>query len=261
MFLSPEGDHYRTCLIHTLEVAQIARTIAPVLRLNEDLVEAMSLGHDLRHTPFGYAGEEALDEVYPGGFKHNEQRLRVVEVLKNDGQGLSLTWEVRDGILKHSKTRAVSLVCSLHELPLTSEGQVVRWSDIVAYVNHDIDDAVRGGLVKEDELPKKALLVLGKTHRERINCMVRDIVIESFGKPWVTMSDPVREATEQLREFLFERVYFGPEQTLDREKARVLVRSPFSFFTEKPEILRGMIPVGGREMKTWEEWDVILFPV
>jgi dGTPase len=238
VFLSPEGDHYRTRLTHTLEVSQIARTIARALRLNEDLVEAISLGHDLGHTPFGHAGEEALDEAYHGGFKHNEQSLRVVEVLENEGKGLNLTWEVRDGILKHSKTRSMSLQCVPAELPSTLEGQVVRFADIIAYVNHDIDDALRSGIIEEGELPQEAIAVLGKTHRERINCMVQDMVRESFGHPWVRMSDPVRQATETLREFLFRRVYFGPEQGAEREKAKLLVKSLFSFFVEKPAVLR-----------------------
>lgn len=237
VFLSPEGDHYRTRLTHTLEVSQIARTLARALRLNEDLVEAISLGHDLGHTPFGHAGEEALDEVYGGGFKHNEQSLRVVDVLENEGQGLNLTWEVRDGILKHSKTRVMSLTPS-PDLPATLEGQVVRFADIIAYVNHDVDDALRSGIIRESELPQDALAVLGQTHRERINRMVQDMVRTSFGHPWVKMSDPVREATEKLREFLFQRVYFGPEQEAEREKAKRLVKTLFSFFVEHPVLLR-----------------------
>ncbi|MGQ9746863.1 MAG: deoxyguanosinetriphosphate triphosphohydrolase [Candidatus Caldatribacteriaceae bacterium] len=238
VFLSPEGDHYRTRITHTLEVSQIARTIARALRLNEDLVEAISLGHDLGHTPFGHAGEEALDEVRQEGFKHNEQSLRVVEVLENNGQGLNLTWEVRDGILKHSKTRSMSLQCAPADLPSTLEGQVVRLADIIAYVNHDIDDALRGGVIEEKELPKEAVEILGKTHRERINCMVRDIIEESFGHPWVRMSDQIRQATEILREFLFTRVYFGPEQDLERKKAKRLVKLLFSLFMENPDLLR-----------------------
>lgn len=238
VFLSPEGDHYRTRLTHTLEVSQIARTIARALRLNEDLVEAISLGHDLGHTPFGHAGEEALDEAYKGGFRHNEQSLRVVEVLEGEGKGLNLTWEVRDGILKHSKTHSMSLEGAPSDLPLTLEGQVVRLADIIAYVNHDVDDALRSGILKEEELPGEAIVVLGKTHRERINCMVQDMVQESFGHPFVRMSNRVRQATETLREFLFQRVYFGSEQRREREKAKLLVKSLFSFFMENPAILR-----------------------
>lgn len=237
VFLSPEGDHYRTRLTHTLEVSQIARTIARALRLNEDLVEAISLGHDLGHTPFGHAGEEALNEIHPQGFRHNEQSLRVVDKLERDGKGLNLTWEVRDGIVKHSKTRVMCLVAEPQDLPATLEGQVVRWADIIAYVNHDIDDALRARVIQFEELPKGAIAILGETHRQRINTMVRDIVLESFDQPSIRMSDPVREATETLRAFLFERVYFGPEQWHEREKAKRLVKHLYEFFFEHPEIL------------------------
>lgn len=237
VFLSPEGDHYRTRLTHTLEVSQIARTIARALRLNEDLVEAISLGHDLGHTPFGHAGEEALNEIHPGGFKHNEQSLRVVDYLERDGEGLNLTWEVRDGIVKHSKTHLACLTASPEDLPATLEGQVVRWADVIAYVNHDIDDALRARVIRFEELPKNAIAVLGETHRERINTMVWDIVVESFDRPEVRMSERVQEATETLRNFLFERVYFGPEQWQEREKAKRLVKHLYEFFAEHPEVL------------------------
>jgi|UniRef100_A0A7V3YHE8 dGTPase len=237
VFLSPEGDHYRTRLTHTLEVSQIARTIARALRLNEDLVEAISLGHDLGHTPFGHAGEEALNEIHPGGFKHNEQSLRVVDYLERDGEGLNLTWEVRDGIVKHSKTHLACLTASPEDLPATLEGQVVRWADVIAYVNHDIDDALRARVIRFEELPKNAIAVLGETHRERINTMVWDIVVESFDRPEVRMSEQVQEATETLRNFLFERVYFGPEQWQEREKAKRLVKHLYEFFAEHPEVL------------------------
>ncbi|MGQ9622448.1 MAG: deoxyguanosinetriphosphate triphosphohydrolase [Candidatus Caldatribacteriaceae bacterium] len=248
VFLSPEGDHYRTRLTHTLEVAQIARTIARALRLNEDLVEAISLGHDLGHTPFGHAGEEALNEVHPGGFKHNEQSLRVVDFLERDGEGLNLTFEVRDGIVKHSKTRLMDFAAFSLDLPATLEGQVVRWADIVAYVNHDIDDALRACVIRPEELPQKAISLLGKTHRERINTMVRDIILESFDCPGIRMSEPVKEATETLRNFLFERVYFGPEQWEEREKAKRLVKHLYEFFLVHPEILeKEYAPAQGRK--------------
>jgi len=238
VFLSPEGDHYRTRLTHTLEVAQIARTVARALRLQEDLVEAISLGHDLGHTPFGHAGEEALNEVLqPQGFRHNEQSLRVVDFLEKDGKGLNLTWEVREGIAKHSKTWAEDLVFSAEELPSTPEGQVVRWADVVAYVNHDIDDALRGKVIKENELPASALEVLGYTHRERIDRMVKDLVLNSFNQPLVKMSKEVREATEVLRRFLFERVYLSERQKAERDKAKGLVKELYRFFLEHPDIL------------------------
>ena len=238
VFLSPEGDHYRTRLTHTLEVAQIARTVARALRLQEDLVEAISLGHDLGHTPFGHAGEDALNEVLqPQGFRHNEQSLRVVDFLEKDGKGLNLTWEVREGIVKHSKTLAQELVFSPEELPSTLEGQVVRWADVVAYVNHDIDDALRGKIITEDELPARALQVLGNTHRERIDRMVKDLVLNSFDQPVVEMSEEVREATEILRRFLFDRVYLSEEQRAERDKAQRLVKELYCFFVQNPDIL------------------------
>jgi dGTPase len=237
VFLSPEGDHYRTRLTHTLEVSQISRTIARGLRLNEDLTEAISLGHDLGHTPFGHAGEEALREIHPGGFKHNEQSLRVVEFIERDGKGLNLTWEVRDGILRHSKTRDLNMEkVSKENLPQTLEGQVVRWSDMIAYVNHDIDDAIRAGVITQDDLPQDCLEVLGKSHRERINRMVKDVILNSVEKSPVTMSIPVRNATQELRKFLFDTVYFGEYQQLEREKAKRLIKELYQFFLENLDI-------------------------
>ncbi|MCX6089585.1 MAG: deoxyguanosinetriphosphate triphosphohydrolase [Candidatus Atribacteria bacterium] len=250
VFLSPEGDHYRTRLTHTLEVSQISRTIARGLRLNEDLVEAISLGHDLGHTPFGHAGEEALQEVHPGGFKHNLQSLRVVEVLENSGRGLNLTWEVRDGIARHSKTRDMSLVCTSDDLPATLEGQVVRWADVIAYVNHDIDDAIRAGVIRDQDLPVECVLALGRTHRDRIDQMVKDIIIESYHTPFVLMSATVREATETLRRFMFEKVYFGDHQLAEREKAKRLIKELYSFFSSRPDILKDeyLFPFEEREI-------------
>lgn len=238
VFLSPEGDHYRTRLTHTLEVSQISRTIARGLRLNEDLTEAISLGHDLGHTPFGHAGEEALQEIHPGGFKHNEQSLRVVDFIERDGRGLNLTWEVRDGIFRHSKTRDMNMEnISTENLPQTLEGQVVRWSDMIAYVNHDIDDAIRAGVITQDDLPLDCLKILGKTHRERIDRMVKDIILTSIEKSPVTMSIPVRNATQELRKFLFETVYFGKYQHIEREKAKRLIKELYQFFLENLNIL------------------------
>ncbi len=238
VFLSPEGDHYRTRLTHTLEVAQIARTIARALRLNEDLTEAIALGHDLGHTPFGHAGEEALNEVYPEGFRHNEQSLRVVDLLERGGQGLNLTWEVRNGILKHSKTYSNTLLCSEEDLPATLEGQVVRLADVIAYVNHDIDDALRAGLIREAELPKKSIAILGSTHRQRIDHMVKDVVLNSIGSNRIAMSQETRKATEELRSFLFQRVYFSGEQVKVRSKAKRLIKDLYFFFLEHPDFFQ-----------------------
>ena len=197
VFLTPMGDHYRTRLTHTLEVSQVARTLARSLRLNEDLTEASALGHDLGHTPFGHIGESTLNRLLPGGFRHNEQSLRVAERLENDGQGLNLCRETLDGILNHS---------GQHE-PKTLEGWCVRRADRIAYINHDIDDAIRGGILKPFELPRRCLSVLGETHGERIDTMIRDIVTTSADQPFVRMSAEVQQASDELRAFLFEYVY------------------------------------------------------
>ena len=210
VFIDPEEDHYRTRLTHTLEVAQIARTISRALRLNEDLTEAIALGHDLGHTPFGHAGEAALDEVYrefvPGGrFRHSEQSLRVVDVLEKRGLGLNLTYEVRDGILHHSKGQAdLSLET---KGPHTLEGRVVKISDRVAYINHDIDDAIRAGIITERDLPEGAVGVLGKSHSARIGAMVTNIIERSHDLREIGMTDEFRRATDQLKDFLFAEVY------------------------------------------------------
>lgn len=243
VFIAPQGDHYVTRLTHTLEVAQIARTIARALNLNEDLTEAIGLGHDLGHTPFGHVGEDVLNELYHEGFRHNEQSLRVVDLLENDGQGLNLTWEVRDGILNHSKSRANTL--EDWGVVNTLEGEVCRIADIVAYVNHDIVDAVRAGIVTEDDLPAPAIAVLGHSHRERVNTMVCDIIehswaVRSAGKiatPAITMSPPVLEATGTLREFLFERVYNRQSAQKEADKARKIVRRLYRYFNEYPDRL------------------------
>jgi len=190
VFLSPFGDHYRTRLTHTLEVSQIARTIARALRLNEDLTEAIALGHDLGHTPFGHAGEETLNELLPGGFCHYEQSLRVVDKLEYDGRGLNLTFEVRDGIYKHSKGRGEILDDDPESMPATLEGQVVRISDVIAYVNHDLDDALRAGLLNEDSLPSRLVDVLGKLHATRIDRLVMDVVDSSLKTGWKNRHEP-----------------------------------------------------------------------
>jgi len=209
VFLSPEGDHYRTRLTHTLEVSQIARTISRALRLNEDLTEAIGLGHDLGHTPFGHAGEAILNAIVPGGFRHFEQSLRVVDLLEAEGKGLNLTWEVRDGILKHSKGTGAVFTKQDQGRPGTLEGQVVRVSDIIAYVNHDIDDAIRSGLIQEKDLPSNPVEVLGGSHSARINTLVSDVIHASLAEnlEHITMSPAVLRAMLDLRQFLYRSVY------------------------------------------------------
>src|SRR6187431_367752 len=211
VFFAPAGDHYRTRLTHTLEVSQIARTIAKVLHLHEELTEAIALGHDLGHTPFGHAGERVLNELVPGGFNHYEQSLRVVDVLENDGRGLNLTWEVRDGIAKHSKgKRGAPVGLDPDKRAATLEGQIMRVADLIAYVNHDIDDAVRAGVMKESDLPPEAAAVLGPSSSERIARMVKEVVTETTAGGDLTeirMSGEVLEATLALRSFLFDAVY------------------------------------------------------
>jgi dGTPase len=227
VFIAPEGDHYRMRLTHTLEVAQIARTIARALRLNEDLTEAIALGHDLGHTPFGHSGEEALNEVSPRGFRHNEQSLRVVDVLEGE-QGLNLTWEVRDGILNHTGAT-----------PSTLEGQVVKIADRVAYINHDIDDALRAGVIRQEDLPRECLQVLGWEHKSRINKMVTDLIITSWGKEMIQMSPEVEEATLQLRSYLFQHVYTNPRAKGEEEKAKKLIKQLYRFYLEHPQEVEG----------------------
>lgn len=223
VFVSPEGDHYRTRLTHTLEVAQVARSISRALRLNEDLTEAIALGHDLGHTPFGHIGERTLDRLLPGGFRHNEQSLRMVEVLEGKN-GLNLTAEVRDGILNHSgKGRA-----------LTLEGQVVGRADRIAYINHDIDDALRAGIIKPFELPAEALKVLGTTHGERIANMIGDIVEQSEGKPELRVSRDIQQATDALREFLFAKVYQDEWRSAEEGKCDHVLTSLFGYYMDHP---------------------------
>jgi len=226
VFIAPEGDHYRTRLTHTLEVAQIARTIARALRLNEDLTEAIALGHDLGHTPFGHAGEKALNYLLPGGFRHYEQSLRVVDVLEGD-EGLNLTYEVRDGILKHTGDAE----------PETLEGMVVKISDRIAYINHDIDDALRAGKIRLEDLPHDCLEILGRKHSERINSMVRDTIINSMGKPRVAMSSEVGKATQKLRDFLFNVVYLGVEAQQEEKKACFIIEKIYHLVLERPELV------------------------
>ncbi len=219
VFLSPSGDHYRTRLTHTLEVTQIARTIARCLRLNEDLTEAIALGHDLGHTPFGHIGEKVLDEI-SGHFKHNEQSKRVVEKLENNGRGLNLTFEVRDGILNHK----------LSTTPATLEGRVVSYSDRIAYLNHDIDDAIEAGILAESELPLDVVSTLGNSKSDRIDTLVSDIVTNSLGKNEVKLSPDMQSAMDRLYKFMFERVYFSPVVSGEEEKARRLLTYIYEYY-------------------------------
>lgn len=227
VFLLPKGDHYRTRLTHTLEVSQNARTIAKALRLNEDLVEAIALGHDLGHTPFGHAGERALDEVSPLGFQHNEQSVRVVERLEKQGEGLNLTWEVRDGILNHKSAGT----------PHTLEGQIVRLSDKIAYINHDIDDAIRGGVLKEEDIPRQYREILGNSTRVRLDTMIHNVIINSMDQPEIRMSPKVEQATMALRAFMFENVYKNPVAKGEEEKAINMVTNLYDYYRRHVQLL------------------------
>jgi dGTPase len=245
VFIAPLGDHYVTRLTHTLEVSQIARTIARALNLNEDLTEAIALGHDLGHTPFGHIGEEVLNELYPGGFRHNEQSLRVVDLLEKEGRGLNLTWEVRDGILNHSKGQAEILGEGWGDVG-TLEGQVCKMADIIAYINHDVEDAIRAGVISQNDLPDLAVATLGYTHAQRVNTLVCDIVACSWApspspsplkgegrvrvKPTVGMSPEVLNAANSLRQFLFDRVYNPSLFREESVKAREVLRLLYSYF-------------------------------
>ena len=220
VFLTPEGDHYRTRLTHTLEVSQNARTMAKALRLNEDLVEAIALGHDLGHTPFGHAGERALDEICPLGFDHSKQSLRMVDVLEKDGLGLNLTMEVRDGILNHQTSGN----------PFTLEGKIVRLSDKIAYIHHDMDDAIRGGILTEDDVPISIREVIGYTTGERLDHFIHDTVTFSGGKNDILMSDEVWKAMKELREFMFERVYMNPDVKSEERKAESLMKTLYEYY-------------------------------
>jgi dGTPase len=220
VFISPEGDHYRTRLTHTLEVAQIARTVARALRLNEDLTEAIALGHDLGHTPFGHTGEDALDKLLPGGFHHNEQSVRVVELLENNGRGLNLTWEVTDGILNH---RSVGT-------PATLEAKIVQKSDKIAYMNHDIDDALRSGILKSEDIPSEVTDVIGGDSSTRIDFLVRDIITNSAGVNDIVMSNEAALAMKTLRTFLFENVYATQLLDIERKKIQSVLGLLFSHY-------------------------------
>jgi len=227
VFLRPEGDHYRTRMTHTLEVARIARTICRALGLNEDLAEAAAMGHDLGHTPFGHAGEKALSEVMGIPFRHNEQSLRVVDILENDGEGLNLTYEVRMAILGHTGDR----------IPETLEGQVVRLADRIAYVNHDVDDAIRAGILAETDIPKSVSKVLGANYRQRINTLVCDMVEASRQASVIRLSPLVEEGLLDLRSFLFERVYRNPVAKGEESKAEDMLQKLYLYYIERPEAL------------------------
>ena len=238
VFFAPTGDHYRTRLTHTLEVSQIARSIAKVLRLNEELTEAIALGHDLGHTPFGHAGERVLQSLVPGGFEHYEQSLRIVDVLENDRHGLNLTWEVRDGIARHSKGKhGVPVGADPEHRASTIEGQIARVADIIAYVNHDIDDAVRAGLLQAEDLPRERTEVLGSTSSERIGTMVTDVVMETLdgGLSEVRMSSAVLDATVGLRSFLFDAVYENEVATAEFKKAAGILGGLWEKIRENPK--------------------------
>ncbi len=237
VFIAPLGDHYVTRLTHTLEVSQIARTLSRALNLNEDLTEAIALGHDLGHTPFGHVGEDVLNELYHQGFRHNEQSLRVVDLLEKDGYGLNLTWEVRDGIVNHSKTRTDILGQGWGKVN-TLEGEVCKIADTVAYINHDIGDAIRAGIITEGDLPLSAVKVLGLSHSQRINTMVCDIIDYSWAasghnptdSPTIGMSPQVLEATNTLHKFLFDRVYNLQSVEEKADKARGVIHSLYEYF-------------------------------
>ena len=237
VFFAPTGDHYRTRLTHTLEVSQIARTIAKVLRLHEELTEAIALGHDLGHTPFGHAGERVIDSLMPGGFNHYEQSLRIVDVLENDGRGLNLTWEVRDGIAKHSKGKSGAPVGMPPALRAsTIEGQIMRVADLIAYVNHDIDDATRAGLIKADDLPRDLVAALGTSSSARIGTLVRDVVSQTLegGLSEIRMSPAVLHAVLGMRSFLFDAVYENVTATSEFRKASGILTGLWEKLHERP---------------------------
>ncbi|WP_228853906.1 deoxyguanosinetriphosphate triphosphohydrolase [Desulfomarina profundi] len=253
VFLAPTGDHYRTRLTHVLEVSQIARTIASALCLNEPLTEAIALGHDLGHTPFGHAGEATLNELHPGGFRHYVHSLRVVDFLENDGKGLNLTFEVRNGIVRHSKGRADILPKQKSETAVTLEGQVVRLADIIAYVNHDLDDALRAGILTEGDLPVRIKNIVGDRHSKRIEAMVRDLIVETLTADDgdLHISDTMLEAISDLRTFLYDNVYTYYKVHAEFEKARRIIRDLYNYFMEN-----GIVRIrGGRiEKNANGEW-------
>jgi len=252
VFLSPLGDHYRTRLTHTLEVAQIARSVTRAMRLNEDLAEAVALGHDLGHTPFGHSGETALKEIYSPTFSHNDQSLRVVDVLERNGRGLNLTYEVRDGILKHSKGYGKIIPDDPEELACTIEGRIVRIADIIAYLNHDLDDAIRSGVIRANQVPDTCVKILGKTHSERARNMIKDLVFSTYmqnGELCLNMSDEVYAAMTLLRQFLYENVYRSPQVHKEFIKAKNILTELYIYFMSNPAKLKSGL--ADMEMKTF----------
>ena len=227
VFLAPAGDHYRTRLTHTLEVAQIARSIGRALKLNEDLIEAIALGHDLGHTPFGHAGERTLDKLCPSGFAHYKQSVRVVELLENDGKGLNLTWEVRDGIMNHRTSGK----------PATLEGNVVRLSDKIAYINHDIDDAIRAGIFAENDIPKIYTSILGNSTKERLNTLINDIIVSSRDKDGIYMSQEIGDAMNSLRQYMFSNLYTNPTAKSEEVKAYKLITELYNYYVANVDVL------------------------
>ena len=225
VFLDPEGDHYRTRLTHTLEVSQIARTIGRALRLNNDLIEAIALGHDLGHTPYGHAGERTLNAIMPGGFRHYEQSLRVVDRLENGGKGLNLTWEVRDGIINHQ----------LETTPATLEGRVVRIADKIAYIHHDMDDAQSAGIISADDIPIRLRMTLGYTSKERLNTLVLDVIRSSEGKNDILQSDTIHDAMMLFRKLMFADVYMNPVAKAEEVKVNRMIRCLYDYYTKNPE--------------------------
>ncbi len=248
VFLTPKGDHYRTRLSHTLEVSQNARTVAKALRLNEDLVEAIALGHDLGHTPFGHAGEHVLNRLCKNGFRHNEQSVRTVEKLEKDGRGLNLTWEVRDGILNHQTRMS----------PHTLEGKIVRFSDKIAYINHDIDDAIRAQVLTEEDIPMELKKTLGFTTRQRLNTLIHNIIMSSRDKDDIVMSDEVREAMMDLRKFMYQNVYNNPVAKGEETKAKAMLEQLFYYYKEHighlPEKYLRMLESGEEEERVVSDY-------
>ena len=229
VFLTPMGDHYRTRLSHTLEVSQNARTIAKALRLNEDLVEAIALGHDLGHTPFGHAGEQVLNSICEEGFRHNEQSVRIVEKLEKNGRGLNLTWEVRDGILNHQSK----------SMPHTLEGKVVRLSDKIAYVYHDVDDAIRAEILTEEDIPLELRKTLGFTTKQRLNTLIHNVIMNSMQKDDIRMSEEIHDAMFDLRRFMFEHVYTNPVAKGEEKKAKEMIHQLYDYYIDHIELLPG----------------------
>jgi dGTPase len=244
VFLAPKGDHYRTRLTHVLEVSQIARTIARSLRLNEDLTEAIALGHDLGHTPFGHAGEAILRELHPGGFDHYKQSLRVVDFLEKGGQGLNLTYEVRDGIVKHSKGKGMIVSENPKDKPATLEGRIVRVSDIIAYVNHDLDDAIRAGVIRKSDVPREIIKVIGEAYSKRIDIMVRDVIKTSLetGIKSIGMSEEMSNTVYRLRDFLFERVYESEGIMKEFNKAKGILKALYEYHLDNIDAVFKDIP-------------------